>query len=120
MIDVDPDTVGPDFDYRECRRDAPDLDAALVCTAKSQIFKQKFYADGTLRSEDPDRSNRRWDNYLDQTEVTFVCRNKDATVISQPSIFVQQNNITGHYVLTTRSGEIRYVPNPGDICKIIR
>ena len=119
-IEIDEDTVTADFDFRECRRAASNLDQTLECTARQMIFQRKFYSDGTLRSADPTRGERAVEEYLNSRRHIFICTNSGREVLRIEVIFSQQNKVTGQYVLHTEDGELQYTPNQGDLCRTAR
>ena len=117
-IDIDEESVTADFDLKECRKAAKNLAESLVCTAKKMAYDKKFYEDGTLRSADPNRGDRKWQAYLESRRSVFECPNGGKVVLREEGIVFQQNKLTGEYVITSEAGEVRYTPAPGDLCRV--
>lgn len=118
-IDIDESTVGSDFNFHECRRQARTLDQSIECTERRAIFEKKFYEDGTLRVDDPTREERGRQDYFDQIRHVFRCTNRGVEVVRLDALFVSQNRNTGEYTIISDSGEVRYSPAPGDLCQAV-
>ena len=116
ILEYDESSVTGDFDLRECRRAAKNLDESLICNFKFSLFTRKFYRDGTPRASDPDRATRIVEDFLESEREVFRCENAGMEVLAVEALVVQQNTFTGQYVITTRNGEMRHTPREGDLC----